>query len=104
MLGSDLITELATRGHVAVAPGRSVLDVTSPDSVARIATGEFEQLDWVFNCAAYTAVDKAESEPDIALTINGLGPGYLARACGMAGIPLVHLSTDFVFDGQKGAP
>ncbi len=57
--------------------------------------------DLVINAAAYTAVDKAESEPDIAYSINSNGPSYLATACVNAGIPLIHVSTDYVFDGKK---
>jgi len=60
--------------------------------------------DVIFNAAAYTAVDKAESEEDIALRINAEAVGNLARAAGTAGICLVHVSTDFVFDGTRGIP
>jgi dTDP-4-dehydrorhamnose reductase len=55
----------------------------------------------VVNAAGYTAVDEAESEPELAFAVNRDGPAYLASACGKAGIPLVHISTDYVFDGQK---
>jgi dTDP-4-dehydrorhamnose reductase len=55
----------------------------------------------VVNAAGYTAVDQAESEPELAFAANRDGPAYLASACGKAGIPLVHISTDYVFDGQK---
>lgn len=58
----------------------------------------------VINAAAYTAVDKAESEEDIALRINGEAPGAMARACAELGIPLVHISTDYVFDGTGETP
>jgi len=57
--------------------------------------------DLVVNAAAYTAVDKAESEPDLARAVNGLAPGGMAHACVDLGIPLIHISTDFVFDGTK---
>ncbi|ADV28279.1 dTDP-4-dehydrorhamnose reductase [Pseudoxanthomonas suwonensis 11-1] len=60
--------------------------------------------DAVVNAAAYTAVDKAESEPEAAFRINGEAPGVLAQACAAAGIPLVHYSTDYVFDGQGTRP
>jgi dTDP-4-dehydrorhamnose reductase len=56
------------------------------------------------NAAAYTAVDKAESQPDEAMRANATGPALLARYCNDAGIPLIHVSTDYVFDGDKGAP
>ena len=58
----------------------------------------------VINAAAYTAVDKAESEEDIAYAVNKDGPAYLASACKEAGIPLIHVSTDYVFDGSKKGP
>ena len=60
--------------------------------------------DVVVNAAAYTAVDQAEAEPDEAFAINAEGPGHLASTCRELGIPLIHVSTDYVFDGTKGAP
>ena len=58
----------------------------------------------VINASAYTAVDKAESEPELAFAINRNGPAYLASSCAEAGIPLIHISTDYVFDGTKEGP
>ena len=58
----------------------------------------------VVNAAGYTAVDQAESEPELAFAVNRDGPAYLASACGKSGVPLVHISTDFVFDGEKRGP
>src|SRR5713226_1376608 len=63
-----------------------------------------ERPDIVINAAAYTAVDRAESEPDIAWASNCSGPANLAAACQDAAIPLIHLSTDYVFDGSKAGP
>ena len=60
--------------------------------------------DFCINAAAYTAVDKAEIEPQAAFAVNRDGPATLATACATAGIPLLHLSTDYVFDGSKPAP
>lgn len=62
--------------------------------------------DWtaVINCAAYTAVDKAESEADLAEAINARAPAILARETALLGIPLIHVSTDYVFDGGKPSP
>jgi dTDP-4-dehydrorhamnose reductase len=54
----------------------------------------------VINAAAYTGVDKAEEEEDLATTINGAGPSAMARACAELGVPFVHISTDYVFDGS----
>ena len=60
--------------------------------------------DIVVNCAAYTAVDKAETEAELAHRVNALGAGNVAAACAQAGVPLIHLSTDYVFDGAHAAP
>lgn len=60
--------------------------------------------DWVINCAAYTAVDKAETEVDIAMTINGKAPGWIAAVCREIGAKLIHISTDYVFPGESTHP
>lgn len=105
MLGTDLVIELVSRGHETVGLDLPNFDITNPEDCARMVSGEFgEKLDVVFNCAAYTAVDKAETERDAAFMVNGLGPGYLAQSCAMAGIRLIHIGTDFVFDGLKSEP
>jgi len=104
MLGSDVVTELKRRGHDVVAPTRQELDLTDPTSVAEVAAGKWKEVQWCINCAAYTAVDKAEEERDQAMQVNGLGPGYLAQSCQMAGLRLLHVSTDFVFDGNSSRP
>lgn len=59
---------------------------------------------FIINAAAYTAVDRAETEPDMAFAANGDGPGVLAALCAGRGVPLVHVSTDYVFDGRKPSP
>jgi dTDP-4-dehydrorhamnose reductase len=104
MLGSDLVPELLSRGHEVLAPSSSELDITDVVSLAKIPVGEFGRLDWCINCAAYTAVDKAETEVREATELNALAPAYLARACLGNGCRLTHISTDFVFDGEAGAP
>lgn len=101
MLGTDVRAELERRGHEVVTPSSSELDITNPHSVAE---GVRQGIDWCINCAAYTAVDKAETEVDAATLLNALAPGYLARACAMAGTRLIYVSTDFVFDGSKTEP
>ncbi|GAB4499324.1 MAG: dTDP-4-dehydrorhamnose reductase [Saprospiraceae bacterium] len=63
-----------------------------------------KKISWCVNCAAYTAVDKAESEPDLAKKINVLGAKNLAEACAEQGIPLVHLSTDYVYHNRQNTP
>ena len=105
MLGTDLVAELASRAHETVGLDLPDFDLTKPEDSARIVSGEFgEKVDFVVNCAAYTAVDKAEIERDAAIMVNGLGPGYLAQSCAMAGVRLIHIGTDFVFDGLKSEP
>jgi dTDP-4-dehydrorhamnose reductase len=75
------------------------LDITSREAV--FATIADERPDIVVNAAAYTAVDRAESEPDAAWAANCAGPGNIVAACRESGIPLIHISTDYVFDGTK---
>lgn len=104
MLGTDMGEELERRGHETAMPPISELDISDPVSVARIAAGELGRFDWCVNCAAYTLVDKAETEAQLAYEINALGPSYLAKICAMSGIKLLHVSTDFVFDGEGSRP
>jgi dTDP-4-dehydrorhamnose reductase len=85
-----------------VAIGRPELDVTDPASIARAIARQ--QPDLVINTAAHTSVDKAESEPDAAFAVNTAGAGNVARACAANSIPVIHISTDYVFDGGKGEP
>lgn len=86
-------------GVEIVAAGRDELDLTTPASIER-AVGSRK---WaaVINCAAYTAVDKAESEPDAAYAVNAVAPELLALATAARGVRLLHVSTDYVFDGTK---
>jgi dTDP-4-dehydrorhamnose reductase len=89
-------------GVRAVAAGRERMDVCDPRSVEAVAGELKPQL--VINAAAYTAVDRAESEPDAAFAINAGGAANLARVAGDLGARLIHLSTDFVFAGIKARP
>lgn len=86
-------------GLAAEARGRDGLDLRD----ARAVADAIAQKPWaaVVNAAAYTAVDRAESEREAAFALNAEGPALLARACAGAGVPLVHISTDYVFDGEK---
>ncbi len=86
----------------AFAVGRPALDLTAPASVLS-ALADFKP-DVIVNAAAYTAVDKAESEPDAAMALNADGPRRLAEAAERMGAVLIHVSTDYVFDGTKAAP
>lgn len=90
------------RGVKVVASGRPETDIADPVSVMALLLRARPRL--VINAAAYTAVDKAESEPDLACRINAEGPCQLARICALNDIPLIHLSSDYVFDGAKPAP
>lgn len=100
-VGWELHRELAPLGSV-VAFGRAELDLASPD-VIRARAREVKP-DIIVNAAAYTAVDKAESESDLAMAVNGTAPGILAEEARRLGALLVHYSTDYVFDGMKGEP
>lgn len=93
--------ELAAQGDV-VCLGRELADFTDPyGPVTRV---EDTGADAVIIAAAYTAVDKAESEEELATTVNADAPGAIARACAARGLPLVYVSTDYVFDGSGDRP
>ena len=89
-------------GRAMLRVGRPGFDFDHPERV-RPALREVAPS-VIVNAAAYTAVDKAESEPDAADRANHLGPALLAAYCAEVGIPLIHISTDYVFDGLKGTP
>lgn len=92
---------LAGMGELIVL-GSDQLDLSQPQLIgARVRE---IRPDLIINAAAHTAVDQAESEPDLALAINATSPGVLAQEAKTLGIPLVHYSTDYVFDGSKDAP
>jgi dTDP-4-dehydrorhamnose reductase len=102
-VATGLATALPARGFEAVLVGRPEFDLERPESIAA-AIAE-ARPDAVVNCAAWTAVDAAEDEEPAAFRANALGPARVASACARAGgAPLIHLSTDYVFDGRKGAP
>jgi dTDP-4-dehydrorhamnose reductase len=98
MLGRDVLAALD--GRDVRATTRADLDITSYDEVAAAVTG----VDVVLNAAAWTAVDDAETAEAAAFTANGTGVANLARACAGSGAWLIHLSTDYVFDGQATTP
>lgn len=104
MLGTDLVAELNARAYKVVSPSSTDLDITDPTSVAKLAGGEFGDFDWVVNCAAYTAVDQAEQNSLEATGLNSIAPGYLAMGIQTLGAKLIHVSTDFVFDGLASEP
>jgi len=98
-VGTELGRAAWPPGLEPVVVGRETLDLADPEAAARAVRDGGYAL--VINTAAYTAVDKAEEEEDLATRVNGEGPRALAMACTEAGIPLIQLSTDYVFDGVK---
>lgn len=84
------------------ALGRAGADITDPGAVRRAV--EAARPDVAVNTAAYTAVDRAETEAEQAFAVNRDGAGHIAAACAAAGVPLIHYSTDYVFDGAKDGP
>jgi dTDP-4-dehydrorhamnose reductase len=101
-LGRDIIDQSQSKGYQVQAPSEDDLDITDLGKVDHIIT--HLQPDLVINTAAYTQVDKAESEAAVAFKVNKTGCTHLARICNKNHIPLVHISTDYVFDGRKGTP
>lgn len=101
-LGSELVALLGERGDAVMGVDRPGIDITLPGSVASVM--ELFQPDVVVNCAAWTAVDDAESDEAAALRVNGDGPRILAEACRDRGAWLVQISTDYVFAGDADAP
>jgi dTDP-4-dehydrorhamnose reductase len=85
-----------------IAPDRAELDLS--DSLAVRARIKVVKPDWIVNAAAYTAVDRAETEPAVAQLINGEAPGLLAEEAAKLGAALIHYSTDYVFDGKATRP
>src|SRR6516162_10522301 len=81
---------------------RKVIDITNGAAVSAVLAREAPDL--VINLAAFTAVDRAESEPEAAWAVNCAGAAHIAAVCGDDGTPLVHLSTDYVLDGRKSEP
>ena len=95
-VGSELQSTLAPLGAVT-AVDVAEMDLADPDSIRRVVRQLKPRI--IVNAAAYTAVDKAESEPDLAMRVNGVAPGILAEEAKRLGAILVHYSTDYVFDG-----
>jgi dTDP-4-dehydrorhamnose reductase len=99
-LGQELQQTLAEYDVIGV--GRETLDLTQPDKISQMMDEVRPEL--VINAAAYTAVDKAESEPEITKATNAIAPGILAKEAQKMGVPLIHISTDYVFDGSQSRP
>lgn len=102
MLGQALAPCLESRGHLVKGLPHEELDVTNYPQV--IETLTFAKPDLVIHSAAYTKVDQAESEQDLAYLINGYGTENIAIACNKLNVPMLYLSTDYVFDGEQDRP
>jgi len=101
-LGYDLSKELTARGVEFIAPSLEELELTTEDGAKNFILDK--KPDVVAHCAAYTAVDKAESEAELALTVNGLGTRWVAEACREVGAKMIYISTDYVFGGDGKIP
>ncbi len=97
-----MVREMAPPEYEILPFGRSDFDVTNRSRVLKELTSL--RPDVILNCAAYTHVDGAEAEEPLATEVNGAGPGHLAEAALLCGATLLHISTDYVFDGEKGSP
>jgi dTDP-4-dehydrorhamnose reductase len=102
MLGRDVLRAGEHAGIDVIGLQRTELDVTDRDACTEAIA--VQRPDAVINCAAWTDVDGAEEHEQAALTVNGIAPGNLAYACAQAGARLVHVSTDYVFDGTATRP
>jgi dTDP-4-dehydrorhamnose reductase len=100
-VGWELQRTLAPLGEV-IAPSRSDLELTDQHAIRRAVRTSKPSL--IVNAAAYTAVDKAEEEPELAMAVNGIAPGILAEEAALNKALFVHYSTDYIFDGTKGSP
>ncbi|MCQ4121466.1 dTDP-4-dehydrorhamnose reductase [Rhodococcus tibetensis] len=99
-LGGHLLRRAEAAGIAVRGVGSDELDITDPDAV----DAQVEGRSVVINCAAYTAVDAAESDEERALVVNERGPAILAAACARMGARLIHVSTDYVFAGRADTP
>jgi dTDP-4-dehydrorhamnose reductase len=102
MLGRDVVAAAGDAGHEAVALARADLDISDPAAVRAAVLAAHP--DAVINCAAWTDVDGAETAEAQATAVNGAGAGHVAEAAAVADALLVHVSTDYVFDGQASEP
>jgi dTDP-4-dehydrorhamnose reductase len=100
-VGWELNHSLSTLGTV-FAMGRDHMDFSKPETLGPVI--QEIRPDIIVNAAAYTAVDKAESEPELAMTVNGIAPGVIAQEAKNIGASMIHYSTDYVFDGQSTSP
>ena len=100
-LGKDIISS-APKNIELITPLRQEVDLINPEECFKFTV--FHQADWVINSAAFTNVDKSETEKDITMTINALSPKFIAKGVEETGGKLVFISTDYVFDGKQNFP
>ena len=103
MLGQTLCAHLKECGHNIQGFSKEKLDVTNFVQVEKVFCAQ-EKLDLVIHCAAYTKVDQAESEPEFAYLVNGYGTENVAILCNKLKVPMLYVSTDYVFDGEQKHP
>jgi dTDP-4-dehydrorhamnose reductase len=103
MLGRDVVGSLKNTGLTVAALDSTVIDITKRESVHSVLS-RISAPRLLINCAAYTAVDKAESESEAAFAVNRDGSANLADECERLGIPLIHISTDYIFNGESDRP
>jgi dTDP-4-dehydrorhamnose reductase len=101
-IACSLVERAKLEGVEVVTVGRPYLDFARPATIASAMAAV--HADIIVNAAAYTAVDLAESEPDMAMAVNGHAPGVIATSAKRLGIPIIHISTDYVFDGKLDRP
>jgi len=101
-LGCDLVQQAFSCNVTVETPTRQQMDITKISQIEKTITKMRPSL--VINAAAYTNVDKAETEPELAFAVNKTGIANLAQSCCERKIPLIHISTDYVFNGKKGKP
>jgi dTDP-4-dehydrorhamnose reductase len=101
-IGREVCRAAWPPGHIILPLDRKAVDITNGAVVGAMLRREAADL--AINLAAYTAVDRAENEPDRAWAVNCAGAAHIAAACGENATPLIHLSTDYVFDGRKTGP
>lgn len=98
----SLLAHTGAAGVTVIPVGRPELNLAQPESVQQVLAAV--KPDCIVNAAAYTVVDKAETEPELAMRINGVGAGAVAAATAALGVPLIQISTDYVFDGMAPRP
>lgn len=104
MLGWDVVSDFEHRGWPVTSPAHSDLDICFAPHIENLRQGKYGEFEWVVNCAAYTQVDKAETEAMAAMTLNSVAPGAVAAVCAERNWRMLQVSTDFVFDGLSDAP